>query len=546
MRQLLPLLLLASVACASPCDSEPLSLPIRDVQILPNVKKSLMTGIPAKIGSPEQSIVLLPWAELNNTWIYDDQPYCDKTVIWNDRICEIRRGGLYSEEDSKSFHEANDITNAGGATDEATFQGSEAGIKKLVSTSLAGTDNITLEGAPALADFPIGIPRLKWDAGYTLLHPLGLGSNSTYLNALRATGKISSRVWSIFWGRMWVKNPIEGSLVLGGYDEEKVIGKNYTAPLVYDDYTGTPGCWTGMKVTVSDIRVNFRDGSDESIFPSNTALPCCIVPQRQLLLEAPGAYVSSFEEVTGFNHTESSFGLHWSARLFDADKVFDGDITFHLDSGLQVRVPNDQYIVPFVDIDRSGARVTKSNVKELLMNGVADQPATLGRYFLTAAYLMVNHDAGTFTLWQANPSSKSKLVRVFDQDTADKCGEDASGIVQPTASATSTKEDETQPTEEAEAASSPSGAVIGGAVAGAVIGLGVAILGIFFLLRRRRNAMSTNQPPSPPTGIQMKDDKSSYPAWCQPQEMPGSKPMPSEMQGQSHYVYELDNNISAR
>jgi hypothetical protein len=62
MRRLLPLLLLASVTCASPCDTEPLSLPIRDVQILPNVKNSLMTGIPAKIGSPEQNIVLLPWA----------------------------------------------------------------------------------------------------------------------------------------------------------------------------------------------------------------------------------------------------------------------------------------------------------------------------------------------------------------------------------------------------------------------------------------------------------------------------------------------------
>jgi hypothetical protein len=221
---------------------------------------------------------------------------------------------------------------------------------------------------------------------------------------------------------------------------------------------------------------------------------------------------------------------------------FDGDITFHLDSGLQVRVPNDQYIVPFVDIDRSGARVTKSNVKELLMNGVADQPATLGRYFLTAAYLMVNHDAGTFTLWQANPSGKSKLVRVFDQDTADKCGEDASGVVQPTASATPIKEDEVQPTGKTEAASSPSGAVIGGAVAGAVIGLGVVILAVFFLSRRRRNAESRNQPPSPPAEIQLNDDKSSYLAWCQPQEMPGSKPMPSEMQGHSHYVYELDNN----
>ncbi|KAF5673882.1 peptidase aspartic [Fusarium heterosporum] len=545
MRQLLPLLMFASAICASPCDIDPLSLPIRDTQVLPNVKKSLMTGIPAKIGSPEQDIVLLPWAELNNTWIYDKQPYCDKTVIWNDRICEIRRGGLFNEEDSKSFQKANDINGAGGATDEATFQGSEVGIKKLISTSLTGTDNITLKGAPAVVNFPIGIPRLKWDAGYTLLHPLGLGSNSTYLNALRATGKISSRVWSIFWGRMWVKTPIEGSLVLGGYDEEKVIGKNYTAPLVYDDYTGTAGCWTGMKVTISDVRVNFRDGSDETIFPSNTALPCCIVPQRQLLLEAPGAYVSNFEQVTGFNHTGPSYGLHWSARLFDADKVFDGDITFHLDSGLQIRVPNDQYIVLFSEIDRSGARVTKSNVKELLMNAVADQPATLGRCFLTAAYLMVNHDSGTFTLWQANPSSKSKLVRVFDQDTADRCGGDPSGIVQPTASATTVEEEDTPSTETPEATSPPSGAVIGGAIAGAVAGL-VICLGGFLLWRRRRNSESKSQPREP-IGVEIRDPKPEYPGWGQPQEMPGSKQMPAEMQGQYHYVYKLgDNNCSVK
>ncbi|RSL51171.1 hypothetical protein CEP53_008540 [Fusarium sp. AF-6] len=480
------LLLVVPASCSSSCDTEPLSLPIRDVQVLPNVEKSLMKGIPTKLGSPTQNVVLLPWAELNNTYIYDDQPYCDKTVIWNDLICSIRRGGLFNEEKSESFKKASDIGDAGGATDEVTFQGSEAGIKRLVSTSLAGTDNITLEGAPALEEFPIGIPRLKWDAGYTLLHPLGLGSNSTYLNALRAAGKISSRVWSIFWGRMWIKDPIDGSLVLGGYDEEKVIGRNYTAPLAYVDFSGTSGCWTGMKVAVSDIRVNFP-------------------------------------------------------RLFDADKVFDGDITFHLDSGLQVRVPSDQYIVPFVDIDRSGARVTKSDVKELLMNGVANQPATLGRYFLTAAYLMVNHDAGTFTLWQANPSKSSKLARVFDEDTAKKCGEDASGVVQPSVSATPAREKKTQPAGgPEEETSSPSGAVIGGAVAGAVVALGVIGFGIFFLIRRRRKAKSTNE--SAENKEHSVESTPSYPAWSPPQEMAGCKPMPPEMQGQSHFVYEMDDN----
>lgn len=260
-------------------------------------------------------------SELNNTWIYDDQAYCDDTIIWNDLICEVRRGNLFQEDESTTFDKADDIVAAAGAAHEVDFEGSEKGIKKLVSTSLAGTDTLTLNGSVTLSDFPLGIPRMRWDNGYTMLHPLGLGSNSTYLNALHAAGKIGSRVWSLFWGRMWIDDDIDGSLVLGGYDEEKVIGDNYTAPLDYDDFTGTQGCWTGMKVIVSDIKLNFRDGSDESIFPSNAALPCCLVPQRQLLLEAPLDYVDKFDEVTGINHTDVSYGLHWSARLFDADNV---------------------------------------------------------------------------------------------------------------------------------------------------------------------------------------------------------------------------------
>ncbi|KAH6867716.1 aspartic peptidase domain-containing protein [Thelonectria olida] len=504
MHRLLLLLLAIPVRCASPYDLER-APPIRDVQVIPEVDDSFIKRIPARIGSPEQDIVIMPWA--------------------------IRRGGLYEETEPDTFQKASDVGDAGGSTNEATFQGSEVDIKKLVSTSLGGTDNLTVEGSWSLEEFPIGIPRLKWDAGYTLLHPLGLGSNSTYLNALRAAEKVSSRVWSIFWGRMWVKDPIDGSLVLGGYDEEKVIGKNYTAPLVYDDYTGTGGCWTGMKVTVSDIRVNFRDGSDKSIFPSNTALPCCLVPQRQLLLEAPGSYVDKFEQETGFNHTDTSYGIHWSARLFGADKVFDGDITFHLNSGLQVRVPNDQYIVPFVDIDRNGSRITKPNVRELLMSAVGSQPATLGRYFLTAEYLMVNHDAGTFTLWQANPSNSNKLVRVFSEETAEKCGGEASGVVQPSATTApeeGQESDKAETTQEPEASSSPSGAVIGGAVAGAVVGMALIGLGIFYFLRGRRNAA-----PAAVTTVAARMPDGKY-------KIQGSHPMPPEMQGQSHFVYEMD------
>ncbi|KAF7535510.1 hypothetical protein G7Z17_g13195 [Cylindrodendrum hubeiense] len=514
------LFLLVPVRAASICDAEPLVLTIQDVQVLPDVRDSYMKGIAAQIG------------ELNNTLVYDDQAYCDKTIIWNDQICEVRRGNLFQEDESSTFDKANDIIAAGGAGDEVGFEGSETGIEKLVSTSLGGTDTLKLNGSVTLDGFPIGIPRMKWDAGYTMLHPLGLGSNSTYLNTLRAAGRIGSRVWSLFWGRMWVENTINGSLVLGGYDEEKVIGANYTALLDYDDFTGTQGCWTGMKVILSDIKVNFRDGSDESIFPSNAALPCCLVPHRQLLLEAPLDYVDKFDEVTGINHTDISYGLHWSARLFD------GDITFYLDSGLEIRVPNNQYIVPFVDIHRNGSRIFKNNIRELLMNGVESQPATLGRYFFTSAYLMVNHDANTFTLWQGNPSKKSSLVRVFDEETAEKCS-DATAVVQPSATQTTKEEESTESTAEtdkAELSSSPSGAVIGGVVAASIVGVCLIGLGVFYYIRRRRPVEGL------PTPVLPEHKPPAY--YFQPlQEMPGSVPGPSEMQGESHFVYEMDSNM---
>lgn len=257
--------------------------------------------------------------ELNNTFIYDQQDFCDRTVIFSDTICEVRRGHLYHEDGSTSFTKANSIAEAGGATQEPGGPGAEFGIPELETTSLGGTESITFDNTPPLKNYPIGVPRQKWDAGYTYLHSLGLGRNSTYLNSLVASGQIASRVWSLFWGRMWLpQNGIDGSLVLGGYDQQKVLGRNFTAPL---DYSETTGCWTGMKVQIVDIKVNYRNGEEQTILPLNTALPVCIVPQRQLLAEIPLSYVDKFEEVTKTSSSGPSYGIHWSARRFDADKA---------------------------------------------------------------------------------------------------------------------------------------------------------------------------------------------------------------------------------
>ncbi|KAK6077759.1 hypothetical protein SCUP234_06517 [Seiridium cupressi] len=440
-----------------------------------------MRGVAAKIGTPEQDIVLLPWAELNNTWIYDQDAFCDSTVIWNGTICEVRRGNYYLESESESFEKMKDLTAAGGSAIETEGKGAELGISKLLTSSIGGTDTFTPGDVNSLPSFPVGIPRIAWDHGYTMLHAMGMGRNSTLLNALVQTGQISARVWSIFWGRMWVdtSDALDGSLVLGGYNQDQVFGANYTQPLDYSDATG---CWTGMKVHLSRILLNYRNGSDFDLLPTNTAIDVCIVPHRQMMLEAPLSVVETFESITGMRNLGQSFGLHWSAFLYDLDNIYDGDMTFELSQGLQVRVPNNQFLVPFVDIDRNGSRTFNTSRRELLINGVYNQPATIGRYFLTAAYLMVDQDEGTFTMWQANPSSSRTLVPVMGSMAEEACQNGTIG--DPSANTTPS------PSGPYDVSDSPANVGLSsGGIAGIVVGCVAALLligVIVFLLRRSR------------------------------------------------------------
>ncbi|CZR35670.1 uncharacterized protein FPRO_00207 [Fusarium proliferatum ET1] len=438
-------------ALTSSCDAEPLVLQLQDVQVLPDVANSFMKGIPAKIGTPPQNL------DLNNTWIYAD-PFCKDSGIPNDESCKVRRGGIFNEEKSTSFTGARDIVKAGGAPDETFFKGGQYGVRNLVESANGAVDTFNLEGSADLDDFPFGIPTSKWDDTYSTLSPLGLGSNSTYLNALRKAGKIGSRVWSIFWGRMWIKEPLDGLMILGGYDEKKVTGANYTAPLVYGDFDGSDGCWTGMKVTLTDIQINYLGGTNVSIFPKGTTLQCCIDPANHLLFEAPTPYIRNFESISGLKTNYSSSGLHWNALQTGLDKQFLADLTFHLDSGLKIRVPNNQYMIPTVDIASNGSRTTDTSKRDILITDIEDEPPILGRYFLTAAYLMVNHDAGTFTLWQANATRERSPVRVFDEEIGEKC-ENTTGVIQPSASESSRTDKGVGSN-----SGSPSGAIIGGAI----------------------------------------------------------------------------------
>ena len=158
---------------------------------------------------------------------------------------------------------------------------------------------------------------------------------------------------------------------------------------------------------------------------------------------------------------------------------FDGDMTIHLSTGLDIRVPNSQFLTPFVDIARGGSRVFNNSVKELLVNGVGNQPATLGRYFFTSAYLMVNQEKETFTLWQANPSNSSTITAVHpESDGACSDQEDQTGGT------------DIAPGQGEEGQQGVPKGIIGGVVA-AVVVVALGVAGLYFFVRHRRKKTKT-------------------------------------------------------
>ena len=236
-------------------------------------------------------------------------------------------------------------------------------------------------------------------------------------------------------------------------------------------------------------------------------------------------------------------------------------MTIYLDSGLEIRIPNSQFMTPHVDVNRSGKRIINKSKRELLVNALGNQPPTLGRYFLTAAYLMVNHDANSFTLWQANPTSSSNLVPVYDETAAEECEGSVTGIVQPSASREPSNDGDGDDKDDEDGISADQDdgsqvALIGGAVGGSLGGI-AAIAGVvaFFLLRRKHKKRAdgavggsgADAHPGQVTGYA--DDQSYKPASYYVSaggtyEAYGSLPATSELAGDHSIRYELDAETS--
>lgn len=412
--------------------------------------------------------------------VYGTEGYCTSPAPSTEVGCTTWRGGQYNEVASTTRAKA----------DPGTYPADASQYPNMNFV----TDAMVLNNNISLSPLDMGIPLADWgEQGYYPMMAIGLGQNSTILNALNSTQKIISRTWSMFYG--WTgddsQSQLDGTFVFGGYDRAKVTGQGYTIAT-----TENAACDSQLMVTIEDMILNFPNGTTASLFTKpSESIAACILPDYPVLMTIPlDPYFNTFQTLTNSSITERSSGLAYYSMLYgEGGQPYEGDLTFNIQSGPSIRIPNNQLIVSERSIDsNNGALQANSSARNLVLNPVqsinANDLPKLGRQFLSSAYIMVNQDAREFTLWQSNPTNAVDLVAVDKGGTevTDFCG-DAATTPSPTPETT------TRPSSSGSKRAALSTGAIAGIAIGAVTVIAIIAVAAFIFYRRRRETAAPTE-----------------------------------------------------
>ncbi|KAK2748487.1 hypothetical protein FQN57_000620 [Myotisia sp. PD_48] len=463
---LLSVFALASVAWAD-CVPLPPAIHIGNVTFAPGRSAR---GLEVSLGSHGQHIAFVPHAFLNNTFVYGSDGFCQRM---SEVACESFRGGLYNSTRSNSAGTP--------SPDSHPTDGEPYPPMQWTSDDAMINDQVTLEKFP--------IARATEDWGQQETHPqaaLGLGPNSTLLAALKSSGRIASLSWGLSWGHraLVADPPLDGTLVLGGYDRARVTGQNYTQKLSTSDSR------CSLSVTIDDITLQFNNGTEESLLGS--PIPACIQPENPLLLTLPqDPYFLNFQRLSGGGRWTRSNGVYYNAMIYRG-AMYDQDLSIKLSSGLVIRIPNDELIYPNLVIDNStGNFIAREPEPTLMINPLEGEsarlPAILGQIFLSRSYILVNHETNELTMWEAEITDNSDPIPLDEDNQA--IGDICSPSPIPSSNASFPGNAGNSPDSDPQ-----KGRLSGGQIAG--IGVGVALgamvlLSAIILYRRKRNKSKT-------------------------------------------------------
>ncbi|KAF1840051.1 uncharacterized protein K460DRAFT_390262 [Cucurbitaria berberidis CBS 394.84] len=497
---------------AAECRPLTVSLPFKS-NVLAN--RAEARGVSFKIGRPNaQTIALLPSASYNDTYMYGTNGFCAANTTLEK--CTSYRGGLY---------------------DSALSEGSKTGtsIKHIWDDATAKwtTDDVVLQEeiekgiTLQLPQFDFGV-RVSSAHAYVNKGELGLGMNSTFLNALASTQRIASKTYSFFWGTdTAISDKLRnGSLTLGGYDQA-LIGDfpNTTTTFTRNQWR----CREGMVVELTSLSLQSVSGGTQNILEGSEKLQACVVPTISSVLTLPAKYWDKMAKMMGvepspFNNGTSSELFYRIASVKPENEMFSGNLSITINNAINVTIRNEQLIFDEPYIASNGLISRNQDWKNIPIVQYTDTNQNmprLGGMFLSSAYLMVNHDKNEFTI---SPVQEEPAVpKVVAISTASRCDTAVEGGTSAAA----------------KGSSGISGGVIAGIVVGVVAAIGIMAAIAFMVWRRKRVAPA---PKSPVYEIADEGGMIAEKHGYSTSEMYAGQPV-GEVSGESRaYAVELDGN----
>ena len=282
-----------------------------------------------------------------------------------------------------------------------------------------------------------------------------------------------SRAWGL-WAGDRSFSPVDGALIIGGYDPARIDGDFTTYPL---------GNWSlqqpcPLQVTISSVLYNRPNGTSDLL--TSEDMIACVEPFQDRLTFTP-AVTEKLANVTSYNSS-------YNGLTYPIAQAPDGNLTIVLDNNYTTVIPNSELFTLQRGSDQLGhyAITNSSIVATGIMYNAQSDPTTvrptLGGLYLTFNYLVVDYESGQFQLAPAvqgtQPTSFSPIQKI--------CSQTPTGKKTPRNS------------------SSKTGAIVGGTVGGV---LALVIIGVLAFLyfrrqhRRRRHRQQESIPPSEPTPI---------------------------------------------
>lgn len=132
----------------------------------------------------------------------------------------------------------------------------------------------------------------------------------------------------------------------------------------------------------------------------------------------------------------------------------------------------------------SGALVANGSTPEIVINALqqvnSDDLPQIGRQFLSSAYLMLNQDANSFTVWEASSQDDVDLVAVDEanRQVDQFCDAARKNATSPIHSAEPSASDSSQ-------GNGISAGAIAGIAVGCVVGVSIIAGGAFFWMKRK-------------------------------------------------------------